>query len=87
MVKEHDDARLVEEETPDEVVTQVPELRQFVNRQMAFERDVGGRHHVGCIGQDAWLNLSKRRDKLTCEDSGGNFGSLQTVGSDLNHEV
>jgi hypothetical protein len=50
---EDDDARFVQEEAPDEVGAHVPEGRQFIDREVTFERRIGHRHRSGAAGD--WL--------------------------------
>jgi hypothetical protein len=46
MTKNHN-ARFMEEQTPDKVVAHSPECRQFLDREMPLERDLGDRHAFG----------------------------------------
>ena len=46
-VIEHDDARFVEEQPPNEVVAHVPECRQLIDRKVALKRGTGCAHRIG----------------------------------------
>lgn len=78
MVIEDDDARLVQEQTADEIGAHVPERRQFIDGEVALERRIDRRH-----GPRVAISDGKMRDRAEVWISGANSRDGGHRGSDV----